>query len=263
MNFWSGRVTLDAFWQLLVDELDRVHARGRKVDFWLRDDDAIEPSGALDRLLSLAAGRAVPVTLAVPPEPATDALARRLAGLADIGVTVHGWAHRNHAPPDVKKQELGSHRPQEVVVDELRRGVERLRSLFPEHFVPMLVPPWNRIDAALLQRLPEVGFSALSVFGPEKPSPFPLINTHVDVMDWRGTRGCREHSLIVADIVARMRQVCGDIEGAEDQRGRTVGLLTHHLVHDEAVWDFLDGLFSVTSGHPACRWRRTGDLIGR
>lgn len=256
-------MTIEAVWQSLVEELGRTYARGRVIDLWLRDDDAIEPTVALDRLLSLAASSAIPVTLAVPPEPATEALALRLAGLADVGVTVHGWAHRNHAPPDAKKQELGGHRPQEVVLDELRCGVERLRRLFPEHFVPVLVPPWNRIDPALVQRLPEVGFAALSVFGPEKPSPFPLINTHVDVMDWRGTRGCRDHSLIVADIVERMRQVSGDVAGREDQTGRTVGLLTHHLVHDEDVWDFLERLFTITSGHPGCRWRRTTDLTSR
>lgn len=256
-------MTTDADWQLLGDELDKVRARGGQIDFWLRDDDAIEPTAALDRLLSLSASHAVPLTLAVPPQPATEALARHLSGLADVGVTVHGWAHRNHAPAEEKKQELGGHRPQEVVLGELRRGVERLRTLFPEHFIPMLVPPWNRIDPALVRRLPEVGFAALSVFGPEKPSPLPLINTHVDVMDWRGTRGCRDHGLIIADIVSRMRQVCGDVEGREEQTGRTVGVLTHHLVHDEAVWEFLERLFTVTSEHAGCRWRRTNDLIVR
>ncbi|KQW33601.1 MULTISPECIES: polysaccharide deacetylase family protein [unclassified Ensifer] len=256
-------MTVDADWHLLVDELDRAHVRGRKVDFWLRDDDATEPSAPLDRLLSLAASHAVPVTLAVPPAPATEALARRLAGLADVCVTVHGWAHRNHAPPGEKKQELGAHRPHVMILDELRCGVERLQTLFPEHFIPMLVPPWNRIDPALLQRLPEAGFAALSVFGPEKPSPFPLVNTHVDVMDWRGTRGCRDHGIIIADIVSRTRQVSGDIEGKEHQSGRTVGLLTHHLVHDEAVWDFLEKLFTVTAGHPGCQWRQAKDIIDR
>lgn len=256
-------MTVDAGWQSLVDELDRARARGRKVDFWLRDDDAVEPTALLDRLLLLAASHAIPVTLAVPPAPATDALARRIAGIADISVAAHGWAHRNHAPPEEKKQELGAHRRHAVILDELRRGVERLQTLFPEHFVPMLVPPWNRIDPALLQRLPEIGFSVLSVFGPEKPSPFPLANTHVDVMDWRGTRGCRDHRLIIGDIIERMRQVCGDIEGREDQSGRTVGLLTHHLVHDQAVWDFLEMLFTVTAGHTGCRWRQASDFIGR
>ncbi|OCO99210.1 MULTISPECIES: polysaccharide deacetylase family protein [unclassified Ensifer] len=244
----------DSHWQQLSAKLDEVAALGRQVDFWWRDDDAAEPTAALDRLLSLVGEYAVPVVIAVPPAQATDALSRRLEGLSGASVAVHGWAHRNHAPPLEKKQELGGHRPRATVLQELERGYARLQMLFPAGFVPMLVPPWNRIDAALLDGLPDIGFTALSVFGPEKPSPLSVVNTHVDVMDWRGTRGCRDHALIIADIMTRLRQVCGDEEERADQTGRTIGLLTHHLVHDDGVWDFLEGLFALTVRHPACRW---------
>jgi len=250
-------------WRRLAAELDRVAASGRQVDFWLRDDDAAEPTPALDHLLSLVDRHALPVVLAVPPAQAGDALARRLDGLEGVSIAVHGWAHRNHAPPEEKKQELGAHRPRATVLHELERGHSRLQTLFPGSFVAMLVPPWNRIDPALLDGLPDIGFNALSVFGPEKPSPFKLVNTHVDVMDWRGTRGCRDHALIVADILARLRQVSGDVEERTDQKGRTIGVLTHHLVHDEGVWAFLEKLFAATGRHPACRWLAGADVIGR
>jgi hypothetical protein len=171
------------------------------------------------------------------------------------------WAHRNHAPPEEKKQELGAHRPRSTVLDELTEGYARLQALFPRSFVPMLVPPWNRIDGALLDDLPGIGFAALSVFGPEKPSLLKLVNTHADVMDWQGTRGCREHAAIVADIIARLRQVCGDDEKRRDQAGRTIGVLTHHLVHDAGVWSFMEELFTFTAAHPACRWRTGADLV--
>ncbi|HEV7309744.1 polysaccharide deacetylase family protein [Ensifer sp.] len=253
----------DSHWQQLAVMLEQVAASGRTVDFWLRDDDAFQPSEPLDRLLSLVERYAVPVVVAVPPAQATDALAQRIDALAGINVAVHGWAHDNHAPPEEKKQELGPHRPRETVLAELERGYLRLQSLFPTALVPMLVPPWNRIDAGLLDGLPGIGFRVLSVFGPEKPAPLRLVNTHVDVMDWHGTRGCRDHASIVADIVTRVRQVCGDVEGRADQTGRTIGLLTHHLVHDERVWAFLDRLFDMIAGHPACRWRTGRDLTGR
>ncbi|KSV78803.1 MULTISPECIES: polysaccharide deacetylase family protein [unclassified Ensifer] len=248
-------------WQQLAVALDRVAASGRQVDFWLRDDDAAEPTAALDRLLSLVDKHLVPVVIAVPPALTGEALARRLDGHAGVSVAVHGWAHRNHAPPEEKKQELGAHRPRSTVLDELTEGCARLQALFPRSFVPMLVPPWNRIDGALLDDLPGVGFAALSVFGPEKPSLFKLVNTHADVMDWQGTRGCREHAAIVADIIARLRQICGDDEKRRDQAGRTIGVLTHHLVHDAGVWSFMEELFTLTAAHPACRWRTGADLI--
>lgn len=253
----------DSHWQQLAAELDRAAASGRRLDFWLRDDDAAEPTAALDHLLSLVERYALPVVIAVPPAQTGDALARRLDGSGGISIAVHGWAHRNHAPPEEKKQELGAHRPPDVVLGELARGLDRLRTLFPATFVPLLVPPWNRIDPAVVGQLPEIGFAALSVFGPEKPSPFKRVNTHVDVMDWRGTRGCRDHASIVADIITRLRQVSGDVEERADQQGGTIGVLTHHLVHDAAVWAFLDRLFAATVGHPACRWLSGGEIIDR
>ncbi|MBD9651026.1 polysaccharide deacetylase family protein (plasmid) [Ensifer sp. PDNC004] len=247
-------------WRQLAVALERVAASGRQVDFWLRDDDAAEPTAALDRLLSLVDSYRIPVVIAVPPALTGEALARHLDGYAGVSIAVHGWAHRNHAPPEEKKQELGAHRPRSTVLQELAAGYTRLRALFPQSFVPMLVPPWNRIDGALLNGLPGIGFEALSVYGPEKPSPFKLVNTHVDVMDWHGTRGCRDHAAIVSDLIARLRQVCGEDEKKRDQAGRTIGVLTHHLVHDAGVWSFMEALFALTAGNPACRWRTGADL---
>ena len=94
---------------------------------------------------------------------------------------------------------------------------------------------------------------ALSVFGPEKPAVLPLINTHVDVMDWHGTRGGRDPRTLALDIAARMRVMF--------DQGGTMGLLTHHLVHDEAVWDFMTALFQATVNHPACRWTPVADIL--
>ena len=37
-----------------------------------------------------------------------------------------------------------------------------------------------------------------------------------------------------------------------------IGVLGHHLVHDEAAWEFLDELMQLTSHHDSCRWNRAG-----
>ncbi|TIT57545.1 MAG: polysaccharide deacetylase, partial [Mesorhizobium sp.] len=60
-------MTSDQIWQPLVEELARWQRAGRKAEFWLRDDDAVDPTPALDRLLDLTRQFAVPVTLAVIP----------------------------------------------------------------------------------------------------------------------------------------------------------------------------------------------------
>ena len=192
----------DAAWDPLRQELARWAQAGRKSVFWLRDDDAVEPTPALDRILSLTERFRVPLLLASIPAHATQALAERLKSEDRVAVAVHGWSHDNHAPPAQKKQELGSHRPGSAVLDDLRRGLIRIRQLFGEQAVPLLVPPWNRIDPALLPALPSLGFQALSVYGPPKPAPLVVINSTVDIMDWHGARGCLPTHVLVELIVA-------------------------------------------------------------
>lgn len=236
----------------LLSILDRFADAGNLAFFWLRDDDAVEPTPALDRYLALTRDASVPVTLAVIPEHTGAPLQARLAGEADVTVALHGWSHRNHAGPSEKKQELGLHRPSDVILTELKHGAERLSGLYPSQFVPMLVPPWNRIASALLPHLPGLGLKSLSVFGPEKPGPLPEINTHVDVMDWHGTRGGRDAAVLLAETATRLETM---------GNGQSVGLLTHHLVHDAAVDDFLGLLFALTAKHPGCRWVPVRELL--
>ncbi len=247
-------MSADIVWQPLRDELRRWADAGRTVDLWFRDDDAVQPTDALDRLLTLSGRFAVPVTLAVIPAFTGEALAARLAGEPGISVAVHGWSHENHAPPSQKKQELGPHRPLSAVLGELLQGFLKLRTLHPERFVPILVPPWNRVASDLLPQLPALGYTALSVFGTAKPAPVTLINTHVDIMDWHGTGGCRPHADLVRDLVS---QLTGRFAGSAEP----VGILTHHLVHDGAAWDFIAMLFEEVAGSSAVRWRRVEDFL--
>ncbi|MDH7802901.1 MULTISPECIES: polysaccharide deacetylase family protein [unclassified Rhizobium] len=237
----------------LVAALDECGRRGVTADLWLRDDDAVEPTPALDTLLDLCSRFSAPVTLAVIPEMTTDKLAQHLDAADIAQIAVHGWSHTNYAGENEKKQELGSHRDLSVVLDELQSGLEKLHDLHGKRFVPMLVPPWNRIDANIVKGLADLGYRALSVFGPEKNTVPPCLNTHVDVIDWHGSRGGRDDDVLFAETAARVLRV------AED--GGATGILTHHLVHDENVWRFLRQLFEVTSNHPAARWRSSAELI--
>lgn len=234
----------------LFEELDRRADLGDPLQLWLRDDDAVAPSEPLDRLLQLTNHHGVPTLLAVIPAFTGVELQQRLALEKGVEVAVHGWAHANHAGAGEKSRELGLHRSLATVLAELARGRERLASLYAARFVSMLVPPWNRIDGEIIDNLEGLGFEALSVFGPEKPAPLTMLNTHVDIMDWRGTRGGRPVGAVVADLVAMSQSHKGP-----------VGLLTHHLVHDVAAWDLLGQLFAVTGEHAGCRWRSAGYLL--
>ncbi len=237
----------------LVAALDECGRRGISADLWLRDDDAVDPTGALDTLLDLCESFSVPVTLAVIPETTTRRLAQHLDASDIAQVAVHGWSHTNYAGDGQKKQELGLHRELPLVLDELQSGLEKLYDLHGPRVVPMLVPPWNRIVAHIVRELTGLGYRALSVFGPEKDTAPPCLNTHVDVIDWHGSRGGRDHDVLFAETAARI------LRAAEE--GGTIGILTHHLVHDDTVWHFLRRLFEVTARHRAARWCSSKDLV--
>jgi hypothetical protein len=242
-------------WRPLGAELARWQDAGRVADFWLRDDDAVEPSVALDRLLTLAGQAAVPLALAVVPARAGRALAERIGAENGLGVAVHGWSHENHAPSAEKKQELGPHRPAEIVLAELADAKIITDSLFTAQALPMLVPPWNRIDPALLPALPGLGFTTLSTFGKAMPAPIASLNTHVDLMFWQGERKGKAHAVLVGEVVAALA------ERREAGSGEPIGILSHHLVHDETAWSFLQGLFEVTADAHACRWMPARELM--
>ncbi len=240
--------------QHFIKMLDAYAGDGRTVKLWLRDDDAIRPTPALSRLLRLSARWDAPLTIAAIPAHATTSLAEILDELPLISVAVHGWDHVNHAPASEKKQELGLHRGEAIVLARLAEGLERITTLFGDRAVPLLVPPWNRIAQPLLGHLTSLGYEALSVFGPEREdTPVRLVNTHVDVIDWKGTRGGRPMDILYAEAAARLNAgTAGDT---------SLGILTHHLVHDDATWDFLDDFFELTAKHPACRWVPVRELM--
>ncbi len=248
-------MTAHDIWAPLRHELDRWQTAGKTVRFWLRDDDAIEPTSALEQLLKLTADAKVPLTLAVIPASTGEPLAARLGDAQQVLVALHGWSHTNHAGPEEKKQELGAHRPPEVVLGELRDGLAILRRLFGPRFISMLVPPWNRINGALIAKLPAVGLETLSVYGAAKAdSPIRLLNTHVDIMNWHGVRGSRPQDELIADVVRELR-------ARFDDDGEPIGILTHHLVHDENAWAFLSDLLIETRAHPAATWTSSEALV--
>ena len=115
----SARPTEDrdaeAAWARLAAVLDAAGAAGRRIDLWWRDDDAVAPNPALDRLLDLTAAAEAPLALAVIPAHTGPALAAHLDGRPAVAVLVHGWRHHTPAPDDTKQTEIGDHRPLEAV----------------------------------------------------------------------------------------------------------------------------------------------------
>lgn len=241
-------------WDALAAELDAWAAAGRTATLWWRDDDASAPTPALDRLLALADGAGVPLALAVIPMASGPALAERLAAAPQTTVLQHGIAHANRARPGERKCELSAARPADETLAALAAAGTRLAGLFGARARPVLVPPWNRLAAELVPRLPQAGVAGLSTFGPrESRAPADGLvqaNTHVDPVDWRGTRGFLGEAAALGMLVEHLT---GRRRGAVDPEEPS-GLLSHHLAHDAAGWAFLEALLARTRAHPACRW---------
>lgn len=235
--------------------LDQAAGRGIKIPFWWRDDDAVDATPALEKLLALAQKHKVPLALAVVPKQATAALAERLANERSVSVLQHGWRHRNHAPDGEKQAELGYHRPVEAALDELRLGFDRLTELFPISFLPVLVPPWNRIADGVRERSKEIGLTRLSTFGAAPTGDPHWINVHLDIIEWRPVRRPLKPAAAYAVLATEMdRRLAGDPE--------PIGIMTHHLVHEEANWAFLDDLFGLIAKHPAITWPSHAAMFG-
>lgn len=228
-------------WQGLEHALDEAAGKGQTIRFWWRDDDSGHDVPALERLLDLASYHGAPLALAVVPAWLSPAAHARIAASREAVVIQHGFTHDDHAPPGAKSLELGG-RDLDEIDQELTRGREILIDAFGCRFVAVLAPPWNRIDPLLLADLPDHGYLGVSMFGP-RPDRYAApgllqINTHLDPVDWRGSR------LFVGETEALEA-----LEAALDL-DEPIGVLSHHLVMDEPGWAFLDRLLRTLCHHP-------------
>jgi hypothetical protein len=239
-------------WRELDAALDACAGRGEAIRLWWRDDDAGREHAALERLIELAERRDLPLALAVVPlwlEPPVQAL---IAASARTTVLQHGFAHANHAPAGVKAVELGG-RDLGAIVAELEEGRAALIDAFGATCLAVLVPPWNRLDPQLTQRLAACGFTGLSTFGRRTGSEAApgviQVNAHLDPIDWRGSR------LFVGEATA-LERLCAVLGPNEP-----IGILSHHLAMNEAGWAFLDRLLGVLASHPAARLCAADELF--
>ena len=202
------------------------HCAKQRPRFWWRDDDAGAVTPQLERLLSLS--KDVALALAVVPEAAEPALFQLLHDR--VTVIQHGTDHRNRAAPGEKKTEYPAAEPLDAALQRVSQGFDRLSKLAGDRFFPVLAPPWNRVRKDLLPRLPVIGVRGVSGYRAGASADLPQVNTHVDVVAWR--RGKR--------FIGEQQAFEAALSGTEP-----VGWLTHHALHDEETWRFLERLLGL------------------
>lgn len=238
-------------WSLEL-ELWRWRRLGRTPILWWRDDDARTPTPELARLRELAERRRLPLTLAVIPDGDRSALAAAIAGWPRLSVAQHGVDHLNRRTGRAAGEFPTAWRRLRMAT-AIQAGWRRMQVLPGP--IKVFVPPWNDIHPDLAGTLADCGFQGLSAWGALDPASEPARrDAHLDLLRWVGGarfRGRRRFArALAAQLAARRRS------------GRfraPIGLLTHHLDHDEAAWRFLDRFLVWTA--PRFDWRALADLL--
>lgn len=237
--FGSAQELKDRFLRVL----DKAADADAPLEFYWRDDDAISDTPSLRHLIQLSNSHNLPLALAVISRDFDDRLIALLSQSPTISVFQHGWAHENHEPPGSLKAELGDTPEIKITLDRLTKGRDLLADAFGRQFLPVLVPPWNRISPDVLERRFEIGLPGSSIYRRKKEHQRHTVNTHLDVIAWRAGRQ------FIGEKRAWRRLL---VEAVRRSNGHNepIGILTHHLVHSQEVWDFLALLFDMLSHHP-------------
>ncbi len=250
---------MNAAWQGFADELASWRDSGRAVEFWWRDDDAARPDPALARLFALSRRTATPLAAAVIPMQAEER-AFESAG-STVSILQHGTDHRNRAREGEKKTEFPASEPVGDAIVRLAAARERLAAWARGRFAPVLAPPWNRLPKSLAPHLAVAGIRGLSQYGArataEAAPGVAQVNTHVDLIAWRAGRGFAGEESVLG---AAVRHLAAKREGGADPAEPT-GWLSHHAVHDEAAWAFLERLFETARSTDGVRWLGAQELF--
>jgi len=178
----------------------------------------------------------------------------------DVKVAQHGYAHINHAEKGqgLGAWELGLHRGEQVVLDELDLGRKRLEALFDDNFIPVIAPPWNHIDSALLTPVAARGYSGVTCFGPRNEARhsncqshnFTIVNSHCDLIRWKTGAKFKGATKTINQLVEHLQaRRMHTVDASEP-----TGYLTHHIVMDREGWEFSEQLVENINAHQAARW---------
>jgi hypothetical protein len=267
-------------WEDAQRELDCWAMQGLRVAFWVRDDDAFRTSDQLARLHELAENHDITIGLAVIPAKLHPCLPRYIISKDGqrFHPMCHGWQHINHARAGRRPAEFGRERP----ISALLKDAQLAYRAFSNHFGGadvVFVPPFGRISRALVRALPEIGFSGISgaagwlerklshlsdwniripTVGSLCRSDVPRLDVQIDPIDWRD-RTAHNPAMISQTLVRCLRARRNGLLASS----LPIGLVTHHLDHDESVWRACDALVRLLRRHEAVKFLHVCQFFSR
>ncbi|MCS6877792.1 MAG: hypothetical protein N2038_08800 [Geminicoccaceae bacterium] len=228
--------------------------RDEPVRLWWRDDDAGRAHPRLFALLRLVRALEVPIALSVVPAWLEPETIGAVLATPEASVLQHGFAHEDHARAGERKIELGGGADRGLLAARLRQGSAILRAAFGPRFLPVLVPPWNRIARDVVEELPSLGFRVLSIWDEGDLGPMPpglaRLDVHLDPIDWRGGR----RWIGLEELARRFARRIATARGP-------LGLVTHHPVTEDAAFAELAALLGVLRDHPRVRFMTATGLL--
>lgn len=218
---------------------------------WWRDDDCRGSTPELERLLAVRGD--LPVTLAVIPDGDLAGLSGRLRAAAGVSLAQHGVDHENRLPSGGARSEFPADMNQTEVNAALASARLRIEAagLRPLTFVP----PWNEPGDRQIEAIRAAGYTSYSSGAKGQPvAGLSHVGAAVDILRWKG----RPH------FRGRWRVFNALRKELEERRnkgafGDPIGLLTHHLVHDEEAWRFL--AWFIAYAHGRFEWRSLDDIL--
>ncbi len=250
-------------WSLLHAEFDAWHRSGKPARLWWRDDDAAVTGPKLDQLIRVSANAGL--LLAVIPKLCEKTLCSLFSEAPLLRIAQHGYAHINHAPrgQGLGAWELGMHRGIDAVLADLDRGRERLEDYFGDFFLPVVVPPWNKIDPLLFAPLAERGYSAVSTFGARTSVQIAdgllAVNAHCDPIRWKSGAQFAGELKTINQLVDHLRAKRIGLADTDEPSG----FLTHHVDLDEQGWQFCQQLTDCVEQHAGAQWVPPSELFMR
>ncbi|MEJ5299868.1 MAG: hypothetical protein WHS38_02645 [Thermodesulforhabdaceae bacterium] len=151
-----------------LDRLEEImlSKQSKTVNIFFRADDIGIPGVAFNALCKIFRYFEVPLALAVVPAWINKKRIDQLFQMASPSETLwswhqHGWRHTNWEK-DGKKAEFGPSRTENQKWQDLWKGLNKMKEIFGNAFVPVFTPPWNRISPEVFTLLYNLGFKAIS-----------------------------------------------------------------------------------------------------
>jgi hypothetical protein len=237
-------------WRRLEAEIAHWREAGHRPRLWWRDDDARTDTPQLRRLIVQVARADLPLCLGVIPDGLDRRLCVAVAPFERIVALQHGVDHvdRTGAPSEFRPDESADR-----VASRLREGWAALEGFGRR--LPVYIPPWNAITPNVEAALGLSGHQGLSAWaGLSRPG---RTDAHIDLLHWRGGPRFAGHERILVRLTEALR-----LRRREGRWDDPVGLLTHHLVHDEPAWRFLDELLLSAPLQECVDWPDPDVLFG-